>query len=79
MAKIDGGSIPQLEGIDKSLLPYHKRLAMGLDTDHEVASHTADFGCPVTKGSGTMEGNRTGTGSSHKTYGAGDTMRGPGK
>jgi hypothetical protein len=79
MPKIFGGDIDQLQGIDKSLLPYHKRLAMGLDTDHEPSTASQDFGTKVTKGSGSMEGNRSGTGSSHREYGAGDTMKGPGK
>ena len=79
MPKVNDGHVEQLKGIDKSLLPYHKRLAMGLDTDHEVAQTSADFGCPVTGGGGTFEGNRTGTGSTRRKYGAGDTTRGPGK
>lgn len=79
MAKVNDGDVEQLKGIDKSLLPYHKRLAMGLDTDHEVPTGSADFGCPVTKGGGSMLGNRTGEGSTQQTYGKGDTTRGPGK
>jgi hypothetical protein len=76
MPKVTNGDVEQLKGIDKSLLPYHKRLAMGLDTDHEVATGSADFGCPVTEGGGSMLGNRRG-GSTKQTYGKGDTIKGP--